>query len=1019
MTVKKRTGSGQDQNQTVESPAADATAAPAATQGLSFPVVGIGASAGGLAAFEAFFSGMPADREPGMAFVLVQHLAPDHKSLLTDLIRKCTRMQVHEVTDGVKVAPNHVYIIPPNRDMALENGHLRLFEPAAPHGQRLPTDFFFRSLAREQQDRAICIILSGSGSDGTQGMRAIKAEDGMAMVQNPESTEYDSMPRSAIATGLVDYELPPAEMPAQLIGYVDRFLHRTPQAASKHIPKAGSVLQQIHVLLQVQTGHDFSKYKPNTIHRRIERRMAVHQIESMEGYVGYLQQHAEEVEALFRDLLIGVTSFFRDPEAFLVLAEQVIPKLFAGKQAGSAIRIWVPGCSTGEEAYSIAMLLQEKLDTLQQSFKIQIFATDLDRVSIASARSGTYPASIAADMTPERLARFFTAHAERSSYRINKAIRDMVIFSEQDLIKDPPFSKLDFISCRNLLIYMGSELQKRLMPLFHYALLPEGMLFLGSSETIGEFNTLFSPIDKKWKVYIRRDAISTGRHAAIGAFPTAPSKAGKNDRAIPVTPQKAGTPSMQEVTERALLQYAAPTGILISAQGDILYQHGRSGMFLEPAQGEPGISNILKMAREGLRRELTSALHKAIRSAKKVHCPNLCVQTDGHDTTANLTIFPLLQDAGGTPGKAPQADATPARYLVVLAPSPAVEADKALPTKPVDTAIAVDSEVAVPETEAGALIDTLRQELKAKEDYLQATQEELETADEELKSSNEEMQSVNEELQSTNEELETSKEELQSINEELTTVNSELQTKVADLSAANNDMNNLLAGTGIATIFVDHQLQILRFTPAARNIINLIQSDMGRPVSHIVTKLAGYSRLVADIQSVLDTLVPVETTVETEDALWYTLRIQPYRTVDNVIAGAVITFVEITEMKRTMESLHISETRYRQLFEAVQEGILILDADTGTVMDVNPYLSTLSGFGRDHFIGRLFWELALFESIAPHAAAFDSLRQKTYCRFERQPFHATGGRVFDVEFISNVHEVESHRFMQCNIRQLP
>ena len=448
--------------------------------------MGIGASAGGLAAFEAFFSGMPADSDPGMAFVLVQHLAPDHKSILTDLIRRYTRMQVFEVEDGMEVQPNCAYIIPPGRDMAFLNGTLQLLEPAAPRGQRLPIDFFFRSLAHDQRERAIGVVLSGTGSDGTLGVRAIKGEGGMVMAQNPESTEYDGMPRSAIATGLVDYELPPAEMPAQLIAYVTHAFGKPPRPAHP-APKSENALKKIFVLLRAQTGHDFSQYKPSTSQRRIERRMAVHQIESMDGYVKFIQQTPEEVDALFRDMLIGVTSFFRDPEAFKALEEQIIPKLFAGKRADATIRIWVPGCSTGEEAYSLAILLAEHQEALKQSFKVQVFATDIDSHAIAAARAGIYPASIAADLTPERLARFFSPEPGDSAFRIHKGIRDMLVFSEQNVIKDPPFSKLDLISCRNLLIYLGGDLQKKLIPLFHYALNPGGFLFLGTSETVGEF----------------------------------------------------------------------------------------------------------------------------------------------------------------------------------------------------------------------------------------------------------------------------------------------------------------------------------------------------------------------------------------------------------------------------------------------------------------------------------------------------------------------------------------------------
>ncbi len=483
-----------------------------------FPIVGIGASAGGLAAFEAFFSAMPADTEMGMAFVLVQHLAPDHKSILSDLVKRYTRMQVFEVEDGMAVKPNCAYIIPPNRDMAFLDGTLQLLEPAAPRGQRLPIDFFFRSLAHDQRERAICIVLSGTGSDGTLGVRAVKGEGGMVMAQNPESTEYDGMPRSAIATGLVDFVLPPAEMPAQLIAYVTHAFGKVSRPVTPPAPKAEDELKKICILLRVQTGHDFSQYKQNTIVRRVERRMAIHQIERLDGYVRYLQQNPDEVEALFRDLLIGVTSFFRDPEAFTALEAQAIPRLFAGKPAGAAIRVWVPGCSTGDEAYSIAILLQERVAALRQNYKLQVFATDIDSKAIEQARTGVYPASIGADISPERLARFFVKEPDDSAYRVHKGIRDLLVFSEQDVTQDPPFSKLDLISCRNLLIYMGGELQKKLIPLFHYALNPGGFLFLGTSETVGEFADLFTTLDRRWKLYQRKEDVHGAHRPGMGKF---------------------------------------------------------------------------------------------------------------------------------------------------------------------------------------------------------------------------------------------------------------------------------------------------------------------------------------------------------------------------------------------------------------------------------------------------------------------------------------------------------------------
>ena len=902
---------------------ADAGADAASAAG--FPVVGIGASAGGLAALEVFFSSMPADIDPGMAFVLVQHLAPDHKSILTEIIQRYTRMQVFEVEDGMVVQPNCTYIIPPNRDMAFLNGTLQLLEPSEPRGQRLPIDFFFRSLASSHHERAICVVLSGTGSDGTLGLRAIKGEGGMAMAQSPGTTEFDGMPSSAIATGMVDYELAPAEMPAQLIAYATHAFGPLPRQALVAAPRTESALKKIFTLLRAKVGHDFSQYKPNTIQRRIERRMAVHQVEAIDAYVKFLQQTPAELEALFRDLLIGVTNFFRDPSAFLALEQQAIPGIFKGKPAGETVRVWCTGCSTGEEAYSIAMLLQERMEALKLTYHVQVFATDIDSRAIATARAGVYPASIASDISPERLARFFSPEADGSVYRIHKGIRDMLVFSEQDLIQDPPFSRLDLISCRNLLIYMGGELQKKVIPLFHYTLNPGGVLFLGTSETVGEFSDLFAVVDLKAKLFKRKQGFDGAPRLAHGRFlppltvadATPPQVAGKSSRA--------GKLSLRELTEQTLLKQIDLAGVLVTGQGDILYLHGRTGMYLEPAPGEARINNILKMAREGLRRELALALHKAAGTGERVYSRGLRVKTNGHFSTVNLTVRPVT---GGTR----ETLETPL-YLVVLEEAPIQNPSGGPATSPEPDATtglgAPLNDEAFDKVSASATIAALNDELRANEEYLQAANEELETSNEELKSSNEEMQSVNEELQSTNEELETSKEEMQSINEELSTVNAELQVKVVDLSRASNDMNNLMSSTGIGTVFVDHQLRILRFTPAATRIINLIPSDMGRPVAHTVSNLVSYTDLVADAKGVLDTLAPKEVEVQTTEGAWYKMRIQPYRTLDNVIEGAVITFVDITEIVRTRDAL-------RKANELLRLAVVVRDAfDAITVQDLD------------------------------------------------------------------------------------
>lgn len=877
-----------------------------------FPVVGIGASAGGLAAFEALFSAMPTDGNPGMAFVLIQHLSPGHSSLLTELVQRYTAMPVHQAADGMVVQPDSVYIIPPNYDMAFADGVLQLLKPVEARGRRMPIDFFFRSLAQDQHERAICIVLSGTGSDGTLGLRAVKGEGGMAMAQDPDTAEYAGMPRSAIATGLVDYVLPPADMPAQIISYVTHAFGRADGPVPPPAPKGKEPMGQVLGLLYTRTGHDFSLYKSSTIARRVQRRLAVHQIDRLEDYARFLQHNPAEIEALFRDLLIGVTSFFRDPEAFAALERQALPPLFAEKQAGTPLRVWVPACSTGEEAYSIAILLQERQETLKRSLKLQVFATDVDPYAVEQARAGVYPASIAADVSAERLERFFTREPDSDTYRIVKAVRDMVVFSEQDIVRDPPFSRLDLISCRNLMIYMGEELQRRLIPLFHYALNSGGFLFLGTSESVGGFNDLFHAVDRKWKLYQRR---GEGRPLPQ---PFAVPLAGQETHALrsiaAATGRQPGRAPLRELTERALLQHYGAVGALVTERGDIVYLHGRTGLYLGPPAGD-FTANLLPMAREGLRYDLAIALHQAVAHRTPVHRPGLRVKTNGESTTTDLTVLPVPPDVGHSASSL---------YLVILEHKPTADEDAAAAAEGATDAAALSSSVLA-----------LRRELRAKEEYLQATNEELQTANEELKSANEELQSMNEELQLTNEELETAKEELQSMNEELNTVNVELEQRVAELSRLNSDMNNLFAGSGIGTVFVDHDLRILRYTPTVSQVINLIPSDVGRPVSQIVTNLKGYTLLAADVRTVLDTLEPVEAEVQTEAGKWFLLHIRPYRTLDNIIEGAVVTFVDITEMQRVRQDLQEREAKWRLLIETVPQGVVFVDRE-GRITDANP-----------------------------------------------------------------------------------
>jgi two-component system CheB/CheR fusion protein len=889
-----------------------------------FPIVGIGASAGGLAAYQAFFSGIPQDSELNMAFVLVQHLSPDHKSLLTELIQRATRMPVEEVHDGTQVKPNCVFIIPPNHDMALINGKLQLLPPSSSRGLRLPIDFFFNSLALDQRERAIAIILSGTGSDGSLGVRAIKGEGGLVMVQKPETAKFDPMPLSAIATGSVDFELPPAEMPAQLLAFVNHEYIKHYQMLPLATEEFQNNLNKIFLLIRIQSGHDFSKYKSNTINRRIQRRMAVNHIKTIDAYSQYLQQNSDEVYALFCDLLIGVTNFFRDPDAFIELEKEIIPTLITNKLPGANIRVWIPGCSTGEEAYSIAILLLEEMYRLKTSFTVQIFATDIDSQAIAKARSGFYPCNIANDLSPERLKRFFTKEHDgnTSGYRITKNIRNMLIFSEQDVTRDPPFSKIDLISCRNLLIYMNKELQEKLLILFNYALSPHGILFLGSSESIGDLTDLFAIINRKANLYRCKDEFKSNlRVNPLGSTMFIDATANLNPNKL-IYPIKL---PVRDLTEQALLQQIAPGCALVNYQGDILYLHGKTGMCLEPAPGESGINNILKMAREGLRNILKTSLFKAITTQAIVHCKNVQVKTNNHLTSINLTIRPVTINAI-SPSEL-------SLYLIIFEEACAIDLNKEAEWTPEK------------ETNTDLRIDTLKQALVDKEEHLMMLNEELSTTNEELRSTNEELQSNIEELQSTNEELETAKEELQSINEELSTVNTEQLIKVKDLARINNDMINLMAGTGIGTLFVDNQLCVMRFTGTISEIICLIQNDIGRPINHIAYNLKNYHNLVQDIEEVLSNLVPKQMDLQSLNGKWYTMRILPYRTLENIVDGAVITFIDITEIVQTRTALHKANEIIRMavIVNDSNDAICLQDLN-GQILAWNPGAERLYGW---------------------------------------------------------------------------
>ena len=885
-----------------------------------FPIVGLGASAGGLEAFQSFFMALPPDS--GMAFVIVAHLDPTHVSILPEILQKSTKMKVTQITDGVKVVPNTVYVIPPNRELSILNGDLVLNEMVRPRGTNLPIDTFFRSLAQDQERNAVCIILSGTGTDGTLGVKAIKGEVGMVMVQEEGSASYDGMPRSAIATGLVDYVLPPEKMPQQLIRYTR---HATKQAppikapAEEAIPPA---LQKIFVILRTRTDHDFSSYKQNTIYRRIERRMSVHQIDELDDYVRFLQESEHEAGILFKELLIGVTNFFRDPAAFQVLQTKALPKLLADKPDDHPLRVWVPGCSSGEEAYSVAIVIHECMAALGVHFHVQIFGTDIDEQAVDVARAGRYPESIIVDVGHERIKRYFDQE-EDGHYRVKKQIREMLVFAPQNVIRDPPFTKLDLLCCRNLLIYLDASLQAKLLPLFHYSLKPDGLLFLGASETIGSATDLFSLINKKWKIFGRRP-MAASAHPMVH-FPPQADPREAHDLQVPETVKRVEELSILQLVETILHQTDTPPCAIINDASNVVYIHGRIGRFLEPAEGKASV-NIITMARSGLKKELMSAIRQVATHKQEVVHRGLQVGHDEGRLYVDLTVRPIL-------------DQSPMRGLMMV-----VFQETATPSRPKRKS---SKPTKVKRSEKG--LEELEQELLFTRENLQTTIEELETSNEELKSSNEELQSTNEELQSTNEELETSKEELQSLNEESATVNAELQARIEELSKINDDMKNLLDSTNIATIFLDTELRVRRFTPRATKIIPLTATDAGRPIKHLASTILN-THLEEYGEKVLSDLAVVEVEVESSDGQSYIMRVRPYRTTSNVIDGVVITFEDQTERKRARKIIGESELRYRSLFELASDSIVLIEPATGGFLESNQRAYEYLGYTQAEFM---------------------------------------------------------------------
>jgi two-component system, chemotaxis family, CheB/CheR fusion protein len=849
---------------------------------LPFPIVGIGASAGGLEALELFLRQVP--KNSGLAFVIVQHLDPTHIGIMPELLQRTTTMEVFQVRDRMKVKPDCVYVIPPNKDLSILHGVLHLFEPTAARGLRLPIDFFFRSLAEDRKERSIGVILSGMGSDGTMGLRAIKEKAGVALVQDPASAKFDSMPRSAINAGLADLVGPAEELPGKILGYLRHAL----VIAKAELPleaKDQSALEKVLILLRARTGHDFSMYKKNTVYRRIERRMSIHQIDKIASYVRYLQENSQEGELLFKELLIGVTSFFRDPLAWEQLQKEAIPALLAVHPNGGMLRAWSAGCSTGEEAYSLAIAFKEALDQVQptENFTLLIFGTDLDRDAIDKARQGVYPANIAADVSPERLRRFFVP--DGNGYRVGSEIREMVTFATQNVIMDPPFTKLDMLICRNLLIYLTPELQKKLLPLFHYSLNPGGVLFLGSAETISSFTDLYAPLNIKSRLFRRSESLLPAEPlefpaSFVPAWPGVPKE---------LTIEKPAA-NLQTLADQLLLQHFSPAAALANDKGDILYISGRTGKYLEPAAGKANW-NIFAMAREGLRFDLGGAFQKALRQKKAITARGLKVGTNGGTQTVDITVQ-AIEEPAALKG-----------MVMIIFTDVGTPLAKNVPGRPKSAASGDNRSLEV------------EQELQQFREELQTTREEMQSSQEELKSTNEELQSTNEELQSTNEELTTSREEMQSLNEELQTVNAEQQSKMDELSRVNNDMRNLLNSTEIVTVFLDNELHVRRFTTGANKIFKLIQSDVGRPLSDIASDLH-YPEMTDDALEVLRTLVFSERQITTADGRWYSVRIMPYRTMEDVIDGVVSTFSNITAAKVLEAELREENARIKGLHEA-------------------------------------------------------------------------------------------------------
>ncbi|MGH6972886.1 MAG: chemotaxis protein CheB, partial [Caulobacteraceae bacterium] len=882
-------------------------------------VVGVGASAGGVQAMQAFFEALPDDL--GLAYVAILHLAPDLESELTRILAARTRMPVTAVDGPAPLEPNHIYVIPPNRSLSVTRDRIAAEPFADATARRLPVDLFFRSLASQHGD-GFAVILSGGGSDGALGVKAAKEAGGIVMAQDPAEAQHASMPSAAIATGVVDIVLPVKEL-AQRLAELARVKRRLPDG---ELPEGEEeYIRRILAQLRVRTGHDFSGYKRSTVLRRVLRRAQVSRRDGFADYYAFLRDNAEEAKALFADLLISVTAFFRDPHAFDTLAAKVIPQIFAGRRPGDHIRVWAPGCATGEEAYSLGILLLEEAARREVRPEIQVFGSDLDNAALGVARDGCYPAAIEADVSAERLGRFF--NREGDHYRVKRELRDIVLFAQHSLLRDPPFSRIDLISCRNLLIYLERDLQQQVIGAFHYALAPGGFLFLGSSESAEHPGSLFRVVERDAHIH----QALPGRKDRPPALPRliGPPPAVTAGESAP-RPRLAETAGASETaTHGEGLEQAAPPSILVDESHRAIHLSQTAGRYLQPAGGRLS-ADVIELVRPELKLELRSALHRAFERGDSTLSMSIPVRFNGDAHRVYLKVAPVKASAE-----------RPGRHAIVFF----------IEGEPIEESL--EEAAAGEDRAASEIVRRLAEELRLAQMRLAVMREESEAANEELRAANEELQSVNEEYRSTSEELETSKEELQSINEELQTVNNELKLKLESVSRANSDLQNLMATTDVVTLFLDPSLKIKRFTPRLTELFNITASDEGRPITDFTHQLQ-YDALPRDAQAVLRDLTPIEREVQTNQQDWYLMRLRPYRTMDDRIDGVVGTFIDITERRRTEEALRQSEEQLRQetrLVELSHSPIFVWDVDNG-VVQWNRGSEQLYGYTRDMAIGR-------------------------------------------------------------------